>query len=150
MAPSNSIIMNSAIVFSMIHWVFWRMLNCEMNPSVLLLLTYLRTFQESQGVAITNHNPKMYDLIPAPPYNPMGSKSPAAIDHWTYGLMGIWGQFLGLLVSLFYAYLFIPRSYKFRYLSPYTTNHDMPSLHSSNGLPRKFSYPSSSKTSAGR
>jgi hypothetical protein len=143
MAPSNTLIMNSAIIFSLIHWVFWRMLNCEMNPSVLLLLTYLRTFQESRGIAITNHNPKMYYLNPAPTPSPVSSYYPSSqspapvVDHWTYGLMGIWGQFLGLLVSLFYAYLFIPRSYKFRYLSPYN-NHDLSTMPSSS-LPRKYS-----------
>lgn len=139
-APSNSIIMNSAIVFSMIHWVFWRMLNCEMNPSVLLLLTYLRTFQESQGVVITNHNPKMYYQSPASTPSPVSSYYPVnkQVDHWTYGLMGIWGQCLGLIVSLFYAYLFIPRSYKFKYLSPYSHQHESSLTHSSSVLPKKF------------
>ena len=108
MAPSNSVVMNSAIIFSVIHWVFWQMLSCEMNPSVLLLLTYLRVFQTGKGYNLNDYanNPNQIN---------------SANDHWNYGLMGVWGQCVGLFVSLLYAYFFIPRSHKFKILNQYTT-----------------------------
>jgi len=106
MAPSNSTIMHAAIVFSVIHWVFWRMLSCEMNPSVLLLLSYLRVFQEKNGIDLSaDHSHDQYGSYAQTPK--------PSIDHWNYCAMGLWGQVIGLVVSLLYAFLFIPRSHKF-------------------------------------
>jgi hypothetical protein len=114
-APSNSTIMHAALVFSTIHWIFWRMLNCEMNPSVLILLSYLRVFQENEGL----------DIMKSPKLGSYGSSSTASVpvDHWNYCIMGVWGQFIGLAVSLLYALFFIPRSHQFYVHSPYHSQH---------------------------
>jgi hypothetical protein len=112
-APSNTTIMHAALIFSLIHWVFWRMLSCEMNPSVLATLSYLRVLQEEQCINLNPH----YDL--PSDYYIYGcarekSRDHEPLDHWKYGIAGIWGQVVGLVVSLIYAFLFIPRTYKLK------------------------------------
>jgi len=112
-APSNTAVMHAAFIFSTIHWVFWRMLSCEMNPSVLITLSYLRVFQEQKCINLSPH----YDL-PSDYYIYGCARQPHPkeewSDHWKYGIVGVWGQVVGLIVSLFYAFMFIPRTYKLK------------------------------------
>lgn len=113
-APSNTTVLHAALIFSLIHWVFWRMLSCEMNPSVLATLSYLRVMQEQKCINLNPH----YD-IPSDYYIYGCARDKAKdhqdlSDHWKYGIAGIWGQVVGLVVSLLYAFLFIPRTYKIK------------------------------------
>jgi len=121
MAPSNAIIMHAAVIFSTIHWVFWRMLSCEMNPQVLLLLTMLREHQENSGMDIAKSYHSTQDhgaqLYLAQQSDPQAKN--AKIDHWAFFVMGFWGNLLGLLISIGYALFFVPRSHKFAMMSKY-------------------------------
>ena len=145
LAPSNAVIMHAAVIFSTVHWVFWRMLSCEMNPQVLLLLTMLREFQESSGMDLAksyhssqDHGAQLY----LPQYQQQGlePKPQQKIDHWSFFVMGFWGQLLGLLVSIGYALFFVPRSHKFAMMSRYFYGFNGDQSKSSNSNKKTLSF----------
>ena len=93
-APSNHSVMHAAITFTGVHFCLWRSFNVEMNPSVTILLAYIRQMQQQQQpLATSDHHSD-----PSP---------------WSHATMAIWGQLVGVLVCIVYTVLYVPRETKY-------------------------------------
>jgi hypothetical protein len=89
-APSNESVMHAAITFTGVHFCLWRAFNVEMNPSITLLIAYIRQMQ-SETLPSNDH-----------------SAAP-----WTHATMAIWGQVVGITVCILYTILYVPRESKY-------------------------------------
>ena len=90
-APSNVVVMHAAVTFSALHWSMWRAFGTEMNPAITIVMAYVRDHQL--------HDPTL--TAPHMVQNP-----------WDHATMAVWGQLVGLLLSLAYTAAYIPRESK--------------------------------------
>jgi hypothetical protein len=81
-APPNHAVMHAAVTFASLHWCLWRGFGTEMNPSITLVLAYLR---KQQGV--DEHA-------------------------WEHATMAVWGQIVGLVMCIAYTAVYFPRESK--------------------------------------
>jgi len=88
-APSNPVVMHSALTFSALHWVLWRGLNVEMNPAISLVLAFLRAKQDALH----------------------------AEAEWHHVTIAVWGQIVGIALCITYTALYFPRESKMWRLS---------------------------------
>ena len=93
-APSNHSVMHAAITFTGVHFCLWRSFNVEMNPSVTILLAFIRQMQQ-QPLA-SDHSG--------------GAQAPSP---WSHATMAVWGQLVGVLVCIVYTVLYVPRETKY-------------------------------------
>ena len=89
-APSNQSVMHAAITFTGVHFCLWRSFNVEMNPSITVLLAYVRQIQ--------NHESEHGGGGPSP---------------WSHATTAVWGQLVGVLVCVVYTVLYVPRESKY-------------------------------------
>ena len=94
-APSNHSVMHAAITFTGVHFCLWRSFNVEMNPSVTILIVFVRQIQQQQQT-------------PSPSDHGGDGPSP-----WSHATMAIWGQLVGVLVCIVYTVLYVPRETKY-------------------------------------
>ena len=97
-APSNHSVMHAAITFSGVHFCLWRSFNVEMNPSVTILIAFIRQMQQPLATATTTDPHHTPDADPSP---------------WGHATMAIWGQLVGVLVCIVYTVLYVPRETKY-------------------------------------
>jgi glycerol uptake facilitator-like aquaporin len=108
-APSNHSVMHAAITFTGVHFCLWRSFNVEMNPSVTILLAFIRQIQEQASLSTSSSSSAAgtsleHNNSPTPHHGP----SP-----WSHATMAIWGQLVGVLVCVVYTVLYVPRETKY-------------------------------------